>query len=207
MSTAKAGDPISAKAWTELPDEMIRAVLERIAAMAPLYANNLGDRLSLRVELPKPQTVAADSFVALPQGGSSGSSVIYVPKGTINDMDDGSGLTVIGDSPGVGTPGNMWELHAPPASTRYLYTDATIDPDGTITAVKLQFAGSAPTTGAGNPSTGAPPAHAYRKLFKAVTDNNYVTTITQYTSGAQQARVHVSGFNCTTQTAGVYWLP
>lgn len=204
MSAVQPGQEISAKAWNELPQEIQREMLDRcFVATPPLYINNLGDRLSFSYIGAKPPLPAAASFTAIPQGGASGAAVIWVPKGSINDFADGTGLTVLGTA---GTPpDNYWEFHVSPGATRYLYADVTINTSGTVTAAKLQLGASPPTTGAGNPTTGAPPAHAYRKLWKAVVDNDYNAVITQYVTGAQQALVVVSDWSCATITKNILW--
>ncbi len=205
MSDVEAGEPISAKAWNELPEEILRAIFDSIDATPPLYLTNLGDRLCLRMGDPQSPGQDFDSFVAIPRGGKDGACVILTKKGTVNDLADGAGLTVIGDA--GDPPDNFWEFHLPAGSTRYLYEDAEIDPDGTITAVTLRIDPSPPTTDPGDPDTGDPPSHAYRKLWKAVVDNDYKAVITQYTKGAQQAIVIVSGFTCEQMTKNVLWLP
>ena len=116
----------------------------------------------------------------------------------------------------VGMRDQVWQREIIPATkSRAYYVLVVDDPmvifevqgSGTITAAKVQWGTTPQLTGAGDPDTGAPPPQAYRKIFKAETDINGTATITQYTTGSQQAFVVVSDYACATMSKNVYWLP
>lgn len=130
---------------------------------------------------------------------------VDIKIGTVNDLADGGGLTVTGEE--ASPPAGYWRFAIPASTTYYIVIQATINADGTVPDASLYLDATPDLTAAGNSSTGEPPANAYRKICKLETDGDYVLTITQYTTGAQQAFVVVSDWACAEITKNVLWLP
>jgi hypothetical protein len=199
------GDKVSADRWNKLPDEIIARIVNEVfgEGIGVYFTRPGGNRLLINADSGASPTNVIQPFQAIPQGGPG---ILWVAKGTLNSMDEDSGLTVFGLS---GTqPAAYWQFALPPNSTKVAVLDATLDSDGGCSAAKFSlYSDAAPTTGAGDPDTGSPPPHAYRAIFQAVTDSNYNTVITPYTTGAQQIGVYTQSWDCTSVTMGVFWAP
>lgn len=201
------GEPITDKWANALPQAIVQHLLEyALTSDGSILFNRLGaDRISLSARRRGASSADFASFECLALGVTNGTARLRVKIGTINDRDEDSGLSVIGKT---GTPpAGWWEFAMPASSTRYGMADATLLTDGTCSAAKFELLSTAPLTGAGDPDTGAPPPHAYRKLFRVVTDGNASATVTHYVTGAQQAFVTVSAWSCTEITKNAVWLP
>jgi hypothetical protein len=148
-------------------------------------------------------SVTYEGFDAITLGKNTDTnkSIIRVRVGNLNEAEPTpSGNVTESDA-------SWWRFEVDPSSTMYGVLRATMNTDGTVSSGQISMESSPSTTAAGDSGTGNPPTYAYRRLFRVITDGSYVSTILQYTHGAQSANVLVSDWTCTTKTKNVFWLP
>lgn len=195
--------------WAEKITAAIRAIWpQRSPDILPrISINGTTWRLTRGQSASTAQELRAFDAVGLSVPNDSGPPTIslLVAKGTINDRADGAGLTVTGNI--ADSAKSCWQFALSPSETKYGEASVTLDSSGATTAAAFSLVSSPTLTGAGDPDTGAPPALAYRKLFKVQTDGDYNITVTQYTDGAQQCTVFTGAWSCTSVTKVVLWTP
>lgn len=160
-----------------------------------------GTRHNAHILPAKPQSPASEPFDTL-YGGKTDTpqAIVLIKRGTLNDEEP----TASGDTDSTA---QWWRFLMGASDAKYAVLRATLNSSGVVTARQLSLETSPSTTGAGDPSTGAPPPYAYRKLAKIVTDADYGAVVTPYTNRAQQVIMLTSAWACTTAQRVILWTP
>lgn len=148
-----------------------------------------GKLISNAQPFPPPPTFHAFQVTAQPN------NTIKVHRGDVN----GEEPTPVGEvTPDIW----IWEV----TGTRYVYLEAELDGEANVITSYIKVGASVPETPAGNPTTGTPPATAYRSVAKIVVGVGTME-ITQYVFAGQTIGAMVYYWSATEQKVRIIFTP